>query len=257
MYQALWRFADKGGGDTSSPYVMHLIPFNLYAKKGNIQEALATQYVAENTTIPVPTMLDAIELGPEKGGFLLMTGVKGREYGPTGITLDEMSEGQRTVFTETLRGWFEQLRCLPPPDDHTISGFTGMGLMSYRINHFYLSGPFQSQDQFHAQRFCQPFEPYDDALRAALEIRAKKQYRICFTHGDIRPHNILVDENLRPCALIDWECAAWMPEYWEYTQTVYLRERYIGWKKVFTDIFPDYNAELTVERAVWEHYTPP
>jgi hypothetical protein len=42
----------------------------------------------------------------------------------------------------------------------------------------------------------------------------------------------------------------------EYTRALYLRERYLEWKKVFTDIFPSYEAELTVERAIWEHYTP-
>lgn len=239
--------------------VRRLVPFNLYVKKGRfvtVSEALATQYVLQNTTIPVPRMLDVIALPSGKGNFLLMTGVKGKEYGPTGITLDKMAANQRAVFTETLREWFGQLRCLRPPDDHTISGFMGTGVSSYRIQHPETVGPFASQDEFHTQPFCQPWEPYDDALRAALEKRANTKYKICFTHGDITPHNILVDENLRPCALVDWECAGWMPEYWEYTRALYLRERYLGWKKVFTDIFPSYAAELTVERAVWEHYTP-
>jgi len=235
------------------------LPFNLYAKEGmsvEVQEVLATQYVAENTTIPVPRILDVIQLADGEGNFVLMTGVKGREYGPTGVTLNDMPEGQRAVFTEILRGWFDQLRRLPPPDDHTISGFMGTGVMSFRIAHPFTVGPFTSQDEFHAQPFCQPWEPFDDELRAAVQKRAEVRYRICFTHGDITPHNILVDENLRPCALVDWECAGWMPEYWEYTRALYIREGYVGWKKVFTDIFPDYEAELTVERAVWNHYIP-
>lgn len=49
-------------------------------------EALATQYISENTTIPVPPMLEVIALPSGKGNFLLMTGVKGKEYGPTGVT---------------------------------------------------------------------------------------------------------------------------------------------------------------------------
>jgi len=92
-----------------------LVPFNLYAKEGcfvTVSEALATQYVSENTTIPVPRMLDVIALPSGKGNFLLMTGVKGKEYGPTGVTLGKMAGNQRAVFTETLREWFDQLRCL-------------------------------------------------------------------------------------------------------------------------------------------------
>ncbi|KAG6815638.1 hypothetical protein H0H87_010382 [Tephrocybe sp. NHM501043] len=185
-----------------------------------------------------------------------MSAVRGTEYGPTRVPVDEMTERQRKVFTETLREWFDQLRLLPPPNDHTISGLLGTSLLSYRLSQSGPVGPFASQDEFHAQRFCQPWEPYDEELQAALKKRAERQYRISFTHGDITPHNILVDQDLRPCALVDWACAGWMPEYWEYTRTLYLRERYIGWKEVFTDIFPDYEAELTVERAVWKNYIP-
>ncbi|KAF8166061.1 kinase-like domain-containing protein [Pholiota molesta] len=220
-YRALWLFSEKRSGPTSSfSRVMRLVPFNLYAKQGfyvTVHEALAPQYIAEHTTISVPRMLDVIELAHGEGNFLLMTAVKGREYGPTGVLLDVMPESQRAAFTETLRGWFDQLRRLQPPDDHTISGFMLTGVMSFRIAHPSLVGPFASQDEFHAQHFCQPFSTYHDELSTALDKRAKTQYKICFTHGDITPHNILVDENLRPCALIDWECAGWMPEYWEYT----------------------------------------
>ena len=155
---------------------MHL-PFDLYAKEGEfvaVQEALATQYVAENTTIPVPRILDVIQLASGEGNLLLMTGVKGREYGPTGVTLNDMPESpsQRAVFTETLRGWFDQLRRLPPPDDRTISGFMGTGVKSFCIAHPFTVGPFTSQDEFHAQPFCQPWEPFDDAVHAAVQKRA-------------------------------------------------------------------------------------
>ena len=51
-------------------------------------------------------------------------------------------------------------------------------------------------------------------LSKALEHRSRTYYKICLTHGDLTPHNILVDENVRPVALIDWETAGWMPEYW-------------------------------------------
>jgi hypothetical protein len=37
-----------------------------------------------------------------------------------------------------------------------------------------------------------------------------------FTHADIAPRNIIVDENHRIAGLIDWERAGWYPHYWEY-----------------------------------------
>lgn len=62
--------------------VRRLVPFNVYAKDGpfiSVTEALATQYVGENTTIPVPHMLDVITLPRGEATLLLMTGVKGTE----------------------------------------------------------------------------------------------------------------------------------------------------------------------------------
>lgn len=37
-----------------------------------------------------------------------------------------------------------------------------------------------------------------------------------FTHGDIAPQNIMVDEFNRITGIIDWESAGWYPDYWEY-----------------------------------------
>lgn len=42
---------------------------------------------------------------------------------------------------------------------------------------------------------------------------------ICFTHGDLRLDNIMVDGE--PCSrqisgVVDWAQAGWYPEYWEY-----------------------------------------
>ncbi len=44
-----------------------------------------------------------------------------------------------------------------------------------------------------------------------------QRYHLCLTHGNILPTNILIDNNYVPVGLIDWQCAAWMPEYWELT----------------------------------------
>lgn len=36
-----------------------------------------------------------------------------------------------------------------------------------------------------------------------------------FTHGDIIPQNIMVDENYQVSGIVDWEAAGWYPDYWE------------------------------------------
>ncbi|KAK0234352.1 hypothetical protein EDD85DRAFT_938686 [Armillaria nabsnona] len=117
-------------------------------------------------------------------------------------------------------------------------------LKSHRIRQDGNVGPFVSQDEFHAQQICTPWEPLDDRIQGALMKRQSTQYRICFTHGDITPNNILVDERLRPTGLIVWECTVWMPRYWDYTRSIWIRQSYSGWRNLFGE------DEVAVKMAV-------
>ncbi|CAL5872659.1 uncharacterized protein PFLUO_LOCUS6925 [Penicillium psychrofluorescens] len=42
--------------------------------------------------------------------------------------------------------------------------------------------------------------------------------RSVFTHADIAPRNIMVDEQNNVTGILDWEWAGWYPDYWEYAQ---------------------------------------
>lgn len=39
-----------------------------------------------------------------------------------------------------------------------------------------------------------------------------------FTHGDLAPRNIMVDDHNYITGILDWEYAGWYPDYWEYAQ---------------------------------------
>lgn len=39
-----------------------------------------------------------------------------------------------------------------------------------------------------------------------------------FTHADIAPRNVMVDEQNCITGILDWEWAGWYPDYWEYAQ---------------------------------------
>lgn len=39
-----------------------------------------------------------------------------------------------------------------------------------------------------------------------------------FTHADIAPRNIMVDDQNKVTGILDWEFAGWYPDYWEYAQ---------------------------------------
>ncbi|KAF7712233.1 Aminoglycoside phosphotransferase [Penicillium ucsense] len=50
--------------------------------------------------------------------------------------------------------------------------------------------------------------------------------RSVFTHADIAPRNVMVDEQNKITGILDWESAGWYPDYWEYAQI--LRPAFCG-----------------------------
>ena len=255
-----YKMLEKHSDDLLTDAAVKL-PFSLYAKRGakvTVSEALATHYVSIHTTIPVPTVLDVLPYGETGGAYYIMTCLPGREIAEMPRSLNEYTDQEMDVFVATVGGWFNQLRALgPSPHGDSICGFTGGPLHSYRIYHDETVGPYPSQDDFHAEHYNTLPEKADPDIHSlAARLRSQKRYKICLTHGDITPNNILVDDSYKPVALIDWGCAAWMPEYWELTCAIYRRQRYPGWVKAFTQVFPHYEDELAVEMEQWNYICP-
>lgn len=242
---------------------MFILPFGLYLKHGRddiVDEALVTQFVALNTSIPVPTVLglltDVDESNPRS--MLLMTRVPGRTMGEAGVSPRTMSAEQVTLFADTMANWFAQLRALeqPPGFAPSVCGFSGASFSSYRLDTDHRLGPFKTEDDFHAHSQCR-LSLIDDPEARAMAARVRqKRHRICLTHGDITPLNVLVDDDNKPCALIDWGCAAWMPEYWELTSAIWRRQRFEPWVKLFSQALPGYEEELAVEAKMWPNICP-
>ncbi|KAJ7192935.1 hypothetical protein GGX14DRAFT_593791 [Mycena pura] len=164
-------------------------------------EALATEYVRTHTSVPVPKVLDVVQL-------------------PAGSVHTSRSfcasEHQVQRVCEHLRDWITQLRNLQSPSDQRVCGFTGGSSRSLRIG----EGP-------------------------------NKSYNIHFVHGDLLLHNILADSDLRPTGIIDWECAAWMPDYWETVSSSRGHYAYMWrWKDIRRETFTRYEAEVELDRAV-------
>lgn len=40
-------------------------------------------------------------------------------------------------------------------------------------------------------------------------------HEVVFTHGDLTPWNIFVNESGKVTAILDWGYAGWYPEYWD------------------------------------------
>lgn len=60
------------------------------------------------------------------------------------------------------------------------------------------------------QRYRKNYGPDEDVKRNFPRSRAA-----VFTHGDIKPKNIMVSKDGHINSLLDWEYSGFMPDYWE------------------------------------------
>ncbi|QRD84987.1 hypothetical protein F9C07_2223132 [Aspergillus flavus] len=87
-------------------------------------------------------------------------------------------------------------------------------------------GPFESREEFN--QFLELIGE-EDAPQGCEEF--------VFSHGDILPRNILVNDQGKVTALVDWEFAGYFPMYWEYSRAS--RESK-DWKEfLLLWVFPD------------------
>ncbi|KAJ7802836.1 hypothetical protein B0H14DRAFT_1652234, partial [Mycena olivaceomarginata] len=124
------------------------------------------------------------------------------------------SEHQVQRVCEYLRDWIAQLRNLPSP----FTGPMGGSLLPKVAHRRRPRWAFHLYYRFTRTRIPNPL-PSDLAsnphLAHLVSAREHKSYSINLALGDLLLHNILADSLLRPTGIVDWECASWMPEYWE------------------------------------------
>ncbi|KAI0743236.1 kinase-like domain-containing protein [Irpex lacteus] len=192
------------------------LPLGLFIKHTkNAYEAKVLPYVAEHTTIPVPTVIDNVQL--EENHFLLiMTEMPGNSLDPI---FRDMTAEQTARVVRQLSGLLAQIRAIPPPQPG-VCGLGGGAIIDNRLSFsMHPWGPFPSVSDFHdclikrsALRLDECEHP--DEVLSTIKKSHSKAHRVCFTHNDFHPGNILVDDEYNVTALVDWEMSAWMPEYW-------------------------------------------
>lgn len=106
-----------------------------------------------------------------------------------------------------------------------------------------IQGPFSSEEEFNttiADTYVEKSKgqvgPY---IRGMLNSR---KHDIVFTHGDLRPANIIV-KNGRLAAIIDWEMGGWYPSYWEFARAFYIEYFATDWGTYLLDILTPYYFE--------------
>lgn len=196
---------------------------NMYIKLSSLvrpSEGQVMQFVRRctNNGIPVPIVVDNVTIDGVTA--LVLSRLPGRTVIEVRDTL-KMDERYSHKLSGQLTSLLFQLRSIPPPSE-SVCGFGGNSNTPVHCERIAMDakprGPWPSVSDFHhylvtrARLDIPPSKA--DIVLAQIRLSHSRQHRVCLTHNDLGPQNVLVDDEFNVTGLIDWEAAAWMPEYW-------------------------------------------
>lgn len=196
-------------------------------------------YVAERTSILVPKLYAAYSHGPisrdlnDHGSvydlYIIMKSIDGEDLRKS---WDKHTSTEKQAISADLKKHIDELRSLPPASyirsvhegpvtDNMLEWSTFCRGMSSRpcqaIGSVFLTrraGPFKSIEDFNATIIDTFIAKSKTQVGTYVRgMLCAHKHEIIFTHGDLRPDNIIVKDG-RVAAIIDWEMSGWYPEYW-------------------------------------------
>ncbi|KAL9101447.1 MAG: hypothetical protein Q9163_003297 [Psora crenata] len=199
------------------------------------REARTMQYIKEATKVPVPGTAS------DGANVIVMDYVEGcnlQECWP------RLSDAERQSIAEQMRDILDQLRGLE--GDYIGAVHRGPAVDMRRSTT--TGGPFDSESEFNTFLLNKMISSTPLLYYQAIQQAMRHDHKIVFSHGDLNLHNILV-QGAEIVALLDWECAGWYPEHWEYVKfcaaSIYERE----WHRLGPVLFPTtYPDELILDQ---------
>jgi hypothetical protein len=243
--KAIGPFRRRGGN-------LVFLTNKLCVKRGpwvRISEAFTMQFIASNTSIPVPKVYCAFVY---KGcTYILMERITGDMVSYMWHSRPEAS--RESIFTQ-LRTMVDEMRALPAPRP-AVTNVLGGPVYDPRFAGQTLTiGPFETIHDFHLFLRNGILEPPLDGrypeIGDMMRLQDQPWPMPVFTHGDLSAFNILVRGD-RVTGIIDWETAGWYPTYWEYSMAWWLANPYNPFWRDLAERFldPPMPAELEMERT--------
>lgn len=200
--------SDRGAWALGSDHILKERPAKL-----PMDEGANLKFLKENTTIPVPKILNEW-VDSDGRYFILMERIKGK-------TLEETWPTMSTADKERIAGqtaeYLLQLRKLQSPQMQSIAGgpvydaFLDMGSDTYTPH-----GPISSDDGLWEDMQAAGLEKLPERARASLRKRMPAVGPFTFTHGDLTNVNIIVNDDGNLAGIIDWEWSGFFPAWWEF-----------------------------------------
>lgn len=176
-------------------------------------EAVNTQFVKENTTIPIPNILH--EWTENERTFTIAERIPGKSLDQI---WSQIPQADRERIAKETAGYILQLRRLRSPRMGSVHGqplYAGFLFVDdCEAGH----GPLSTPDELWAEMTKKPSER--GVPNGILDLFGKhlpSPYPWTFTHGDLTYSNIMVDpETYRLTGIVDWEGSGYYPVWWEF-----------------------------------------
>ncbi|KAG6872314.1 hypothetical protein C0995_010965 [Termitomyces sp. Mi166 len=233
------------------------IPGGMYMKWGKLTrltEGQVTHFVGTHTPLPVPIVIDNFTVG--ENTYLVTSRLPGNPLSMMMVGIAFTPELERRL-SEQLSRILAPLRALPAPSN-LICGWNDTPIYCERLSMGSRpAGPFPSVDAFHQTLMVRTggLKIRDDkqeyVIRETIRKAHSRPQRLCLTHNDLGPHNILVDDDWNITGIVDWEASGWLPEYWELTKGTFLPFYRNGrWKRILSAALPGYELEQEAEMYI-------
>ncbi|KAI0380627.1 kinase-like protein [Hypomontagnella monticulosa] len=219
----------------------------------HLTEAATLEFVAKNTSIPVPRVHCSFVCGNR--AYIVMERIEGDTICDV---WDDLSDAGRHNIIVQLRHMLQELRAIQPPPGTGIESCVGGSLRDPRMARSWPRfGPFKTTEDFHLWlRGGLTLDDFPNGLPNRKDNQDWEDFKEMvtrqdrpwtapvFTHADLNPSNILI-RNGRVVGILDWEISGWYPPYWEYTSACYLPIP--TWLEIVDKFLDPYPEELKME----------
>ena len=173
-----------------------------------------------------------------------------------GSTLQELwptlSTDSKQIIAEQLKSHFDELRAIPSPSPCYFGSLethicvdrrqlTRLNVGEHRL--------ISSEKEFNKFIMTDLLHHYPTEYYNMLLSMMRQDHRVVLTHGDLHPRNIMVKDTV-VTGIIDWECAGWYPEYWEYIKGLTSEGPVVDWWRYLSKVVSPYNAEWAIDRQL-------
>ncbi|KAJ5720680.1 uncharacterized protein N7483_008614 [Penicillium malachiteum] len=214
-------------------------------------EPNALELVEKHTTIPASRLVDVGQYDGKT--YMIMTVLPGEQLESV---YHLMSYEECDRLAEDLGDCVAQLRRIPNNTPYRFANTAGGPIYDHLLPDEEPVGPYNNESDFNNHLLgyidCTP----EEAFQSNGENRSMCQdHQSYFTHGDLHSTNIIM-QNGRLSGIVDWECAGYMPDYWEC-----IKARRASWSSpvlwaIYGPVFKrfgDYEEEWEIERILWRH----